>query len=274
LKRCQVLKPGLVEYGKAWEFQRDLFRARSQDEIIDTFLILQHPPTYTFGRRSQMGGFDRGIPGESLRSRGLTRGHENPACHPEPKAKGLIHRVDQILRCAQNDSKVAGGFSSEDIEHAQIYWVDRGGGATYHGPGQIVGYPIIGLKDYTTDLHVYLRMLEEVMIGVLKDFQIESQRLKGYTGVWVGGEKIGSIGVRVIRGVTMHGFSLNVNNDLAPFDQIVPCNIRGVRMTSMSRILRTELILSEVEESLTDHFARVFDVKMERASNPLQTCLV
>ena len=220
MKRCQVLKPGLVEYGKAWEFQRDLFRARSQDEIIDTFLILQHPPTYTFGRRSQA------------------------------------------------------GLSIEDIEHADIYWVDRGGGATYHGPGQIVGYPIIGLKDYTTDLHVYLRMLEEVMIGVLKDFQIESQRLKGYTGVWVGGEKIGSIGVRVIRGVTMHGFSLNVNNDLAPFDQIVPCNIRGVRMTSMSRILRTELILSEVEESLTNHFARVFDVKMERASNPLQTCLV
>ncbi len=111
------------------------------------------------------------------------------------------------------------------------------------------------------------------MMGALKDFQIDSERLNGYTGVWVCGEKIGSIGVRVIRGVTMHGFSLNVNNDLAPFDQIVPCNIQGVRMTSMSRILGTELIMQEVEESVTDHFARVFDVKMEWVSNPLQACL-
>ena len=226
MRRCQVLNPGLVEYGKAWEMQRDLFRARSQNEIIDTFLILQHPPTYTFGRRTRAG------------------------------------------LAILSEEKIPLNPPSD------IYWVDRGGGATYHGPGQIVGYPIIGLKDYTADLHVYLRMLEEVMIGVLKDFQIESQRLNGYTGVWVCGEKIGSIGVRVIRGVTMHGFSLNVNNDLAPFDQIVPCNIRGVRMTSMSRILGTELIIQEVEERVTDHFAGVFDVKMERVSNPLQTCRV
>jgi len=214
-----VLNLGLVEYGKAWEMQKDLVHARSLDRVIDTLLLLQHPLTYTFGRRT------------------LSNPPESPL--PAPA----------------------------------IYQVDRGGGATCHGPGQIVGYPIIGLKDYTTDLHAYLRMLEEVMMGALKDFQIESQRLKGYTGVWVEGEKIGSIGVRVIRGVTMHGFSLNVNNDLAPFEKIVPCNIRGVRMTSMSRILRTEIIMSEVEEGVTDHFARVFDVKMERVSNPLQTCL-
>ena len=216
MRRCQVLNLGLVEYGKTWEIQKDLFHARSLDRVIDTLLLLQHPLTYTFGRRSQ--------PGQPV-------------------------------------------FDEEGPDGPAIYRVDRGGGATCHGPGQIVGYPIIGLKDYTTDLHAYLRMLEEVMMGALKDFQIESQRLKGYTGVWMEGEKIGSIGVRVIRGVTMHGFSLNVNNDLAPFDKIVPCNIRGVRMTSMSRILRTELIMSEVEEGVTDHFARVFDVIMERVSN-------
>ncbi|MBI5406714.1 MAG: lipoyl(octanoyl) transferase LipB [Nitrospirae bacterium] len=246
-----------MEYGKAWEFQRDLFRARSQNEIIDTFLILQHPPTYTFGRCSQGG---RSILSEEKipLNPPLLKGESSLT---PPFRKGGMGGFDRSL-------------SGEDIEHADIYWVDRGGGATYHGPGQIVGYPIIGLKDYTTDLHAYLRMLEEVMMGTLKGFQIESQRLKGYTGVWVEGEKIGSIGVRVIRGVTMHGFSLNVNNDLAPFDKIVPCNIRGVRMTSMSRILRSELIMSEVEEGVTDHFARVFDVKMERVSNPLQPCLV
>ena len=222
MRRCQVLNLGLVEYGKTWEIQKDLFHARSLDRVVDTLLLLQHPLTYTFGRRT----LSNLIPPES----------------PWPAPA--------------------------------IYQVDRGGGATCHGPGQIVGYPIIGLKDYTTDLHAYLRMLEEVMMGALKDFRIDSHRLKGYTGVWVEGEKIGSIGVRIIRGVTMHGFSLNVNNDLAPFDKIVPCNIRGVRMTSMSRILRTELIMSEVEEGVTDHFARVFDVIMERVSNPLQTCLV
>jgi len=248
VRRCQVLNPGLVEYGKAWEMQRDLFRARSQNEIIDTFLILQHPPTYTFGRRSQAG---RCILSE-----------EKIPLNP-PLLKGESSLTPPFRKGG------VGGF-----DRADIYWVDRGGGATYHGPGQIVGYPIMGLKEYTADLHAYLRMLEEVMMGALKDFQIESQRLKGYTGVWVGGEKIGSIGVRVIRGVTMHGFSLNVNNDLAPFNKIVPCNIKGVRMTSMSRILRTEIIMPEVEEGVTDHFARVFDVKMERVSNPLQPCLV
>ena len=222
MRRCQVLNLGLVEYGKTWEIQKDLFHARSLDRVVDTLLLLQHPLTYTFGRRT----LSNLIPPES----------------PLPAPA--------------------------------IYQVDRGGGATCHGPGQIVGYPIIGLKNYTNDLHAYLRMLEEVMMGALKDFRIDSHRLKGYTGVWVEGEKIGSIGVRIIRGVTMHGFSLNVNNDLAPFDKIVPCNIRGVRMTSMSRILRTELIMSEVEEGVTDHFARVFDVIMERVSNPLQTCLV
>ena len=230
MKRCQLLKPGLVEYGKAWGLQKEIFHARTQQEIIDTLLILQHPPTYTFGRRS--------LVGQSILS--FEKEHEN-----FPPLQG------------------EGGYGLFSGENADIFHVDRGGGATYHGPGQLVGYPIIELKSYTTDFHTYLRMLEDVMIRALADFNIQSQRLNGYTGVWVNGEKIGSIGVRIIRGFTMHGFSLNVNNDLAPFDKIIPCNINGVKMTSMSKLKGTTLNIKEVEESLISKFASVFNVLIQ-----------
>lgn len=210
----------MVEYGKAWEIQKDLFHARSRNEIIDTLMLLQHPPTYTFGRRSQQG---------------------------QPLLEG------------------------KDLSSVPLYHVDRGGGATYHGPGQLVGYPILGLKTYTSDYHIYLRMLEDVMIRTLADFDIDSEGLKGYTGVWVKGEKIGSIGVRIIRGFTMHGFALNVNNDLTPFDKIVPCNIMGVKMTSMAEIFGMPVNIQEVEENLTDYFAKVFDVTIERHPHFQQT---
>ena len=218
-----------MEYGKAWEIQREFFHKRSQSEIIDTLLILQHPPTYTFGRRT--------------------------ICHPELVSGSLMMPAEEILKQVQNDS-------GHDQVCAAIFHVDRGGGATYHGPGQLVGYPIIELKSYTTDFHTYLRMLEDVMIRTLADFYIKSQRRSGYTGVWVNGEKIASIGVRIVRGFTMHGFSLNVNNDLAPFDKIIPCNINGVKMTSISKISGTTLNIREVEESLISNFARGFNVKI------------
>ena len=226
MKRCQLLRPGLVEYGEAWEIQRELFHARSQSQIIDTLLILQHPPTYTFGRRSQAGQLISSV--------------ETPKIPLNPP----------LLKGEK------GGLN------AAIFHVDRGGGATYHGPGQLVGYPIVELKSYTTDFHTYLRMLEDVMIRTLADFNIQSQRRSGYTGVWVNGEKIASIGVRIIRGFTMHGFALNVNNDLAPFDKIIPCNINDVKMTSISKISGTPLNIQEVEDSLIHNFASVFNVKI------------
>lgn len=143
-----------------------------------------------------------------------------------------------------------------------VYRVDRGGGATYHGPGQAVAYPVLGLRSYTSDYYSYLRMLEEVIIHTLSDFNIASVRVHGFTGVWVENKKIASIGVRIIRGITMHGFSLNVNNDLSPFKKIIPCNIHGVQMTSMSQISGLAFSMPEVEESLMNHFASVFDVEM------------
>jgi lipoyl(octanoyl) transferase len=113
--------------------------------------------------------------------------------------------------------------------------INRGGQATYHGPGQLVGYPIVDLRTRGQDLHVYLRGLEEALIEALGDMRIAAQRREGLTGVWVGERKIASIGVGVRRWVAMHGFALNVTGDLAPFQQITPCGLVGVEMTSVER---------------------------------------
>lgn len=116
-----------------------------------------------------------------------------------------------------------------------VVQINRGGQATYHGPGQLVGYPILDLKPRGQDLHRYLRALEELLIVALADFGVAGGRREGLTGVWVGGKKIASIGVGVRRWITMHGFALNVCGDLAPFGQITPCGIAGVEMTSVER---------------------------------------
>ncbi|MBI4007113.1 MAG: lipoyl(octanoyl) transferase LipB, partial [Planctomycetes bacterium] len=162
MKRCRVLNLDTVEYGKAWQLQRNLFSARSSGKIDDVLVLTQHPPTYTIGRRGDT-------------------------------SQLLISKEELTRR----------GYS--------IYEVDRGGAITYHGPGQIVGYPILGMKSYTDDYYEYLRMLEEVMIRTLNELGIHAGRRAGFTGVWVNvenppsvgrGEKIGSIGVRIVMGYT------------------------------------------------------------------------
>ncbi len=116
-----------------------------------------------------------------------------------------------------------------------VVQINRGGQATYHGPGQLVGYPILDLKPRGQDLHRYLRALEEILIVALSEFGVTGERREGLTGVWVGEKKIASIGVGVRRWITMHGFALNVCGDLLPFNQITPCGIAGVEMTSVER---------------------------------------
>lgn len=113
--------------------------------------------------------------------------------------------------------------------------INRGGQATYHGPGQLVGYPVIHLRSYGQDLHKYLRVLEEALIAALAEFSVPAQRREGLTGVWVEDRKIASIGVGVRHWVAMHGFALNVSGDLSPFESITPCGIAGVQMTSIQR---------------------------------------
>ena len=139
-----------------------------------------------------------------------------------------------------------------------VYETGRGGDITYHGPGQIVGYPIIDLKPDRCDVHRYVRDLEEVLIRVAADYGIEAGRLTGLTGVWVGGEKLAAIGVRIARWVTSHGFALNVSTDLDFFKLIVPCGIGDRGVTSLAALLGRSVELRSVEDQVVDHFAEVF----------------
>src|SRR4051812_7345970 len=135
--------------------------------------------------------------------------------------------------------------------------INRGGQATYHGPGQLVGYPIVDLKTRGHDLHIYLRGLEEALIVFLSDLGVTAQRRDGLTGVWVGERKIASIGVGVRKWIAMHGFALNVAGDLAPFAQITPCGIAGVEMTSVEREAGGALSVADAAERLTPHLTKV-----------------
>lgn len=143
----------------------------------------------------------------------------------------------------------------------KVYKIDRGGKITYHGPGQIVGYPIFKLDDLGFDVHSYLRALEEVIISTLEDYGIKGGRKTGLTGVWVGDEKIASIGIKVSRWVTMHGFALNVNTDLSFFDFIFPCGFKDVSMTSMKKVIGFEVAFDEVKRNLRGKFERVFGLE-------------
>ena len=146
---------------------------------------------------------------------------------------------------------------------AEFVKIDRGGDITYHGPGQIVGYPILDLDRHFTDIHKYLRYLEEVIIKVCAEYGFKAGRIEGLTGVWIGEEKIAAMGIRCSRWVTMHGFAFNVNTDLSYFQHIVPCGIQDKAVTSLQRLLGTELNLNEVKEKIVFHFQDVFDVRLE-----------
>jgi lipoyl(octanoyl) transferase len=139
-----------------------------------------------------------------------------------------------------------------------LHETGRGGDITYHGPGQIVGYPIIDLKPDRCDVHRYVRDLEEVLIRVAMDHGIQAGRLSGLTGVWVGGEKLAAIGVRIARWITSHGFALNVTTDLDFFKLIVPCGIGDRGVTSLAALLGRPVDLRAVEDQVVEHFAEVF----------------
>lgn len=153
------------------------------------------------------------------------------------------------------------------IKGANFYKINRGGDITYHGPGQIVGYPILDLENFFTDIHKYLRLLEETIILTLADYGLEASRSQGETGVWfdVGtpfARKICALGVRASRWVTMHGFALNVNTDLGYFDHIIPCGIRGKSVTSLRLELnRDQVDENEVKEKLLKHFLNLFEAQ-------------
>ena len=213
----KVYNLGLIPYDKALKIQLDLLERRKKGEIEDTLLLLEHPPTFTIGRRGNMGNLLSAE--EALKKEGIT-----------------------------------------------LEVISRGGDITFHGPGQLVGYPIMDLQNLGRDVHRYLRALEDVLILALKDFGIEARRIEDVTGVWVKWHKIASIGVGVKRWTTYHGFALNVNTDLSYFDRIVPCGIPDVRMTSIQRWLaqKDEIDMMEVEESVVRAFSNIFERKHEK----------
>jgi len=202
----EVIQAGVVPYGDALAWQRDLAQARIERRIPhDLLLLLEHPPVVTLGRNS----------------------HDAHVLRP------------------------AG---------VEVFEVERGGDVTFHGPGQLVGYPIIDLSGYKQDLHWYLRTLEQALIGALETLGIRAERNPGYTGVWTQGRKIASIGIHVKQWVTWHGFALNVATDLAEFQRIVPCGIPGVEMTSIEKELGQGEIWEETVAAVVRGFEEAFDV--------------
>lgn len=199
---------GRVDYPAAWSWQRELFLARLDGERGDSLMLLEHPPTYTLGRRAS--------------------------------EEDLVY--DAIER---------------EMRGIAMHRVDRGGRATYHGPGQLVGYPIMALGE-RYDVIDYLRKLEEVVIRTLNAFDVGAHRDPEHTGVWVGKNKIGAIGVKITRGITMHGFALNVTTDLKMFEGIVPCGIQDRWVTSIQHESGRAQPLPRVGEVAAEHLADVF----------------
>lgn len=153
--------------------------------------------------------------------------------------------------------------AQRETKGVTVYHVDRGGDVTYHGPGQVVGYPIVSLRDRGLDPHRYLRDLEEVLIRALADYGIQGKRVPGMTGVWVDNAKVAAIGVKFTRAVTSHGFALNVNTDLSYFLGIVPCGLTNRAVTSMQELLGRSVDVAEVHAALIRHFADVFQRAVE-----------
>ena len=152
--------------------------------------------------------------------------------------------------------------SQLDAKGIQVVEIDRGGDITFHGPGQLVGYPILDLSQFKKDIHWYLRNIEEVIIQTLGDFKIQGERIKNLTGVWVKQKKICAIGVKVTRWVTMHGFALNVSTNLDYFNHIIPCGIADHGVTSIFEQIGNNVNKKDVIKSLNQYFSEIFEVQL------------
>jgi lipoyl(octanoyl) transferase len=183
----------------------------------------------------------------------------------------LLLEHDPVVTLGRNaqEADVLLGREALAARGIAVERTNRGGQVTYHGPGQLVGYPILDLRPDRRDVARYLRDLEEVLIRALGRQRIAAGRVEGLTGVWVGGEKIAAIGVHLSRWVTTHGFALNVTTDLAPFRLIVPCGLRAHGVTSMARLLGRPVDLAEVARNVAEEFGAVFD-RLMRPEEPVR----
>jgi len=220
---------GLIDYKEAWDLQESLLKAATDQK--------------TENRKA----------GEEIAK---PENHLLICEHPHVYTLGKSGSEDHLLLNAD----------ALKAKEATYYKINRGGDITYHGPGQIVGYPILDLEQFFTDIHKYLRFLEEAVIDTLAEYGIKAGRIKEYTGVWIDEEqpekarKICAMGVKCSRWVTMHGFAFNVNTNLDYFNNIVPCGIKDKDVTSMERELGVKMNMAEVEEKLKANIARLFDM--------------
>ncbi len=188
-----------------------------------------------------------------------------------------------VLILAEHEPVITAGrgFREENLlvseaelekENIRLYRIERGGDATYHGPGQIMGYPIIDLSGYNRDVHWFVRSIEQVIIETLRDFGINGLRAETHPGVWVDGMKIASIGIAVRKWVAYHGFCLNVCPRMENFSFINPCGLDYNVLTSMERILKKKVSLEDVREKITRHYSRIFNIRFLTARDR-ETCL-
>lgn len=232
MRQVKFIDLGLMDYKQAWDYQEKLF-----DSVVQT----------------------------KISNRNLSENLQQPTnnyllfCeHPHVYTLGKSGDEHNLL---VNETQLK-------EKQATYYKINRGGDITYHGPGQIVGYPILDLDNFFTDIHKYLRFLEEMVILTLADYGIESGRSEGETGVWLDVEnpfkarKICAMGVRASRWVTMHGFALNVNTDLNYFNNIIPCGIVDKAVTSMDKELGRKVDEVEVKRKLKNHFANLFKCQL------------
>ena len=228
-KKIELQDLGLKDYKQTWDYQEELFKA-----IVDTKIK---------NRRED--------------ARLETNNHFLFVEHPHVYTLGKSGDFSNLLVTeAQLEER-----------NATFYKVNRGGDITYHGPGQVVGYPILDLENFFTDIHKYLRFLEEMIILTLAEYGLKAERSKGETGVWLDvgtpfARKICAMGVRASRWVTMHGFALNVNANLGYFDLMIPCGIRGKAVTSLNVELGVkEVSMEEVKSKLLKHFINLFEAE-------------
>ncbi|MAP54518.1 lipoyl(octanoyl) transferase LipB [Altibacter sp.] len=236
-KHIEIQELGTKDYKVTWDYQERLFK-----EILDIKI------------KNRREGSDLPTPNYFLFVE-----------HPHVYTLGKSGEMSNLLISEEKLNEI----------EATFYKINRGGDITYHGPGQIVGYPIIDLENYFTDIHKYLRLLEEMVILTLAEYGLKAERSKGETGVWLDvgtpfARKICAMGVRASRWVTMHGFALNVNSNLGYFDHMIPCGIKGKAVTSLHVELgKSQVSMNEVKEKLLKHFLDLFDAEVQEVVSPI-----
>lgn len=226
-KQIEFVDIGEKDFQETWDFQERLFKSTVNDKIKN---------------RREAAGI-------------ITRNYFIYVKHPHVYTLGKSGDLSNLLLSKQQ-------LKDKD---ATFYKINRGGDITYHGPGQVIGYPILDLDNFFTDIHKYLRFLEEMVILTLEEYGVQSARVEGETGVWLDAgtpfaRKICAMGVRASRWITMHGFALNVNTDLGYFDNIVPCGIKDKAVTSLNVELGVDTVPEEeVKKKLLVHFSKLFD---------------